>query len=104
MNRAYRLLINCLAKEVKNKFQIFMSSNPFSFTKIVIHHVMCNRCHLVQCDREMEGEKETFRGGQRLLGWEVLPFDSLGVKHLISPDKITPKSHIKVSRIKEMIT
>ena len=32
------------------------------------------------------------------------PLSSKGEKHLISPYNITTKSHIKVTRIKEMIT
>ena len=63
----------------------------------VIAAILCNVT-------EKWWERKKLSEGVRLLGWEVLPFDSLSVKHLISPDKITPKSHIKVSRIKEMIT
>ena len=39
-----------------------------------------------------------------LKGWRVNFLPPKSDKHLISPHNITPESHIKVSRIKEMIT
>ena len=39
-----------------------------------------------------------------LKGWRVNFLPPKSDQHLISPYNITPESHIKVSRIKEMIT